>query len=779
MSDKLPSEEVQRLLKTVVEHFDNEDRAVRERQIRTWRRLKLFWDGLQRVYYSEVAHDWRVYPNEQYQENDQAYYDKPANIFKAYLESIIAALSVTVPPIKCYPDDADNSLDLSTAKAGDKIAQLIYRHNDVPLLWLHALFVFCTEGLLAAYTYTKKDEAYGVYTHNEYEEATENHEIAVCPLCGFEIEDRILDEFSNQERDEYNPGPDDVAIKDILNTGQDICPACGEMVDPEYRQDSVIITRIVGTTTEPKARQCIDVFGGLYVKIPVYARKQSDCPYLIYSYETHYANILEEYPHLRDKLRAGEGKVGQSAGIYNAYEQWGRLSTQYLGEYPRNVNTVRNAWLRPASFNILQEEESERLKKLYPDGAKVVLVNDEFAEACNAALDDSWTLSYNPLADYLHHDPLGMLLVSMQELTNDLISLTVQTIEHGIPQTFADPNVLNFDQYRQQEVAPGSIYPAVPKSGKSVSDAFYEVKTSTLSAEVMPFGDRVQQMAQMVTGALPSIFGGQLSESKTASEYAMSRSQALQRLQNTWKLLTMWWKNVFGKVIPAQMKLIQDDERNVERNQFGEFVNSYIRYAELQGKLGRVELEANENLPMTWQQQKDVVMQLLQAGNPEILGILGAPENLPLIRNAIGLTDFFVPNEDDMEKQYDEIKQLINSEPITIPVDPTMAMQAQMMGMPPPQPQEVPSVEVDPDIDNHELEFEACRSWLISMEGRVAKVDNPNGYRNVLLHAKMHLMIMQQQQMMAAQAQGSVPGAKPKEDTNTPIKQESDVNVNA
>src|SRR5690606_26555161 len=127
----------------------------------------------------------------------------------------------------------------------------------------------------------------------------------------------------------------------------------------------------------------------------------------------------------------------------------------------------------------------------------------------------------------------------------------------------------------------------------------------------------------------------------------MSRAQALQRLQNVWKIFTYWWKEIFGKVIPMYIAEIKDDERDVQRDKDGNFINVFIRKAELEGKIGKVELEANENLPLTWSQQKDVIMQLLQAANPEILAILGAPENLPVIRQAIGLTDFFVPGEED------------------------------------------------------------------------------------------------------------------------------------
>ena len=115
-------EEMKVLLKTVVDHFTEEDKSVRETQIRQWRKLKLYWSGFSRIWYSEVAHDWKVWDQVQLDENsnDNAFYDKPVNVFKAYLESIIAALSISIPSIRCAPDDADNPLDIATAKAGDK-----------------------------------------------------------------------------------------------------------------------------------------------------------------------------------------------------------------------------------------------------------------------------------------------------------------------------------------------------------------------------------------------------------------------------------------------------------------------------------------------------------------------------------------------------------------------------------------------------------------------------------------------------------------------------------
>jgi len=744
---------VQDLLKQVADHFDSEDRAVRERQLRDWRRLKLLWEGFTRVWYSEVAHDWRIWEESINSDNDQEFYDKPINVFRAYLESIIAALSITVPGIKCYPDDADNPLDLMTAKAGDKIALLIKRHNNDPLLFLHALYVIVTEGMVACYSYPKEDKKFGTYDNNKYEDTTE--EAYVCPYCQSRLPDEIM---TNRIMDGFMPEEEDAALHNVIQNIGPLCPECASLLDPELQKSSLIVTRLVGTTKEPKSRICLECYGGLYIKIPNYAMRQEDIPYLIFSYETHYSNVLDRYKELRGAM-SPSGKSGiTSGGLYDPYEQWARLSPQYRGEYPINNVTVRNCWLRPSAFEILPDEDSKLLRKHYPDGAKIVLINDMYADSENESLDDCWTIMQDPMADYLHKRPMGSLLVNVQEITSDIISLALQTIEHGISQTFADPAVLNFDQYRQTEVLPGGVYPAVAKTGKALGEGFFETRTATLSQEVLPFFQQIQQLGQMASGALPSLFGGQIDGSKTASEYSMSRAQALQRLQNVWKMITYWWKDIYAKAIPMYIEEIKDDERQVELDEKGNFINVFVRVAELEGKIGRVELEANENLPITWSQRKDVYMKLLEAQNPKILEALTSPENIRNLAEAIGLDDFNIPGQNDVEKQYEEIRLLINSEPIQQPPSDEQLMMAVQQGATPEQlaqipPTELPSVEIDYDLDNHQIESDICRTYLVSAAGRLLKTENPDGYKNVLLHMKAHLEAIKQKMMEEMQSQ--------------------------
>lgn len=764
-TDKLPDEDIQRALTEVVNHFDKEDRPVRERQIREWKRLKYLWDGIENIYWSEVARNWQTWPFSDVQGNAEAgvsdaYYDKPLNVFKAYLEAIIAALSVTIPAIKCFPDDADNSLDIATAKAGDKISKLVISHQNFTLTWLHALYIFCTEGLIASYNYSKEDKSYGTYKKNKYDEKEVEQDVKgypdICPLCQANLVDENLVE---KQENKFEPNDADSETNSLLNENEVMCPQCMGIINANIRKEKVFIRRLIGETEEPKSRICVEVHGGLFVKVPVYAQKQEDIPYLIYSYETNFVNVLERFPHLKDKITNGQGSY--RSGSYDPYERWARLPVQYRGDYPMDTPTCRNAWLRPCAFNVLSDDKLiERLKKEYPDGAKVILVNDAFAKVCNESLDDHWTLSYNPLSDCLHFQPLGATLVNPQEILTEGISLVLQTVEHGVAQTFFDPQVLDADQYKNSEVVVGGMYPTKPVSGKKIAEGFHTLKTANLSGEVLPFLEKIQELAQLASGSMPTLFGAQAAgSSKTVGVYSMSRAQSLQRLNTTWKMLLAWQKDTFAKVIPAYMEDIVEDERHVERLKDGSFVNVFIRRAELEGKIGKIELEATEHLPVNWAQKKEAVMQLLQAGNPMVMQMLSAPENIQIISEIIGLDDLKVPGEEDRQKQYDEIRLLSQSEPIIMPAG--MGPQGPM------QEQEIPSVDVDPLLDNNAIHAEICKNYLLGDAGRQLKMDNPPGYRNILLHLQRHINL-QQAQFMEQQSQGQSqrPGEDAENDNN-------------
>jgi len=178
----------------------------------------------------------------------------------------------------------------------------------------------------------------------------------------------------------------------------------------------------------------------------------------------------------------------------------------------------------------------------------------------------------------------------------------------------------------------------------------------------------------------------------------------------------------------------------------------------------------------------------MELQNDTILEALSSPENIKNLAEAIGLDDFIVPGQDDVEKQHEEIRLLINSEPIEQPPTDEQLMMAVQQGATPEQlgqipPTQLPSVEIDYDLDNHQIEADTCRSYLVSAAGRLLKGENPAGYQNVLLHMKAHLeatkqkamedMMQQQQQQMMAQQSQQAAGAPP--GTNQPLTENANV----
>src|SRR6202049_1091938 len=118
----------------------------------------------------------------------------------------------------------------------------------------------------------------------------------------------------------------------------------------------------------------------------------------------------------------------------------------------------------------------------------------------------------------------------------------------------------------------------------------------------------------------------------------------------------------------------------------------------------------------------------------------------------MGLNEMVIPGEDSATKQKREIQILLSSPPITFPPQPQRVMGPngvpviQMIAAPP-----QPTVPIDETFDDHDVEFGECQDYANSDQGQSARKENPKGFANFTLHAKMHLQIIQQKQQAAAQ----------------------------
>lgn len=738
MAPDLP-EDIQRDVYGLAIALELEDKEMRDSRLLDWRRNEDYWNGIQNGFYSALANGYisgygtnlGVQIPSQGGDEEVDEYNSTVNIYRAHGESIIAALSTGLPHVRFFPKNADNPDDISTSKASSKISEMIQKQNKAQWLFLHALYLLYTSPFIAAHTYRHENEKYGSKKEPVMGTVPMYMKEQTCQKCGSQIgpmensEQPFLPtmevpEASMMEGMEDMPPPEmaEGMMQDPLMTAPQeqpqmpICPQCGPTaVSVEYYQEDV--PSVIDYKEVPKARECIDVYGALNIKVSHTASNFEESPYLILEREVHYTYLRGLYPDHADKI--------------DTYLSQEALHRRTYAPDAKGVCSYSECYIRPWAYNFYLKTNNPTfnvLKSQFPEGLKICFVHELVLaiEPCN--VDDEWTLTKSPLNRYIHGPAVGDPAIPCQDMRNDLVYMTLDTVKHGVGDTFANPDVLDFTQYSKFKNQPGSVFPAKPKRGESLSDAFVSIKSATLSQEVKEFWAQVDQDAQFVLGDFPSVFGGaQQSGSRTLGEYIESQSRALQRLSTPWKMLSLWWASVMSKSVNSYIKHALDDEYFV-KSQGDSYENIWIRSAELNGELGEVESDISEQFPVTWSQKNAMFMKFISENPIEpILATMFHPENTHQVAEILGMSDLHIPGMSDRQKQLREISQLLKGQP------DQMAM--------------MPSVMPDTDVDNHEVHMEAIKAWATSEAGMEAKTNNPMGYANVIFHLRQHQLLMQ------------------------------------
>src|SRR5258706_5885344 len=147
------SDEAKKALKDICDNLEKADKPAWDRMVKEFKRLTYFWHGVHHLFWNEIAKDWRT-PEQALEERPDLDIDpddlnKIIQIYKAHGESIIAALSASLPSTAFFPKDADNSDDIMAAKAHSKLAELIQKQNEAPLAFVKAMYTVFNCGVVA------------------------------------------------------------------------------------------------------------------------------------------------------------------------------------------------------------------------------------------------------------------------------------------------------------------------------------------------------------------------------------------------------------------------------------------------------------------------------------------------------------------------------------------------------------------------------------------------------------------------------------------------------
>lgn len=718
-------EELGKNVLSIARGFEREHETIRDEHLLQKKKGEYFFRGHQRLYYDYEARDYRAFHESPDYESDEDEPNRIFNVYRAHGEAVIAALTIEVPGINFLPDDTKNANDIDTARNFSAAALLIQRHNDIELRYSFAVYLAWISPLVAAYHYLKEDKKYGVVSTPQYKDETQLKIEWVCQRCEARLDEQ-----------------------------ETICPNCSSK-DIKKIESEEQVSVFKGMEDMPKSRIEIKIYGVDHVKVSPYARTQEDTPYLILEFDEHISEA---------RARTGRDLSGHTDE--RSYERSTRNPSGWEGDDANRV-TTQCIWLRPCAYYYESTAIGQELTKLFPDGIYAEVINEEVIEVRNEKLDDVWTLWQSPVSSHIHMNPIGQPLFDPQEVQNDIVNLTVDTMGQAIPETFADPQVLDFEQYSKTRRKPGMVTQAKALAGRAMGEGFFTTRTATLSQEVDKFDSKVQQYSQLLVGAFPSIYGGTIQGgSKTYAEYAASRQQALQRLSLIHKAATRWWAKVMEKCVPIYVDSLLEDERYTASIGPGEFLNLTIQSDAVRGKIGHVEPSAGNQLPMSWGQQRDIIMELLKMNSDEINAVLFSPENTHMLVRLSGLPDLKIPGDESRTKQYREILQII-----------ALGQDSDDMGPISETGEVISPVQVDPIVDDHAVEAQICKSFLQSKEGQDLKLNQPKVYALILAHHNEHVQAMNSGARNPAI--GAAQSNQPSQGTAAVPPESGEVNANA
>ena len=522
----------------------------------------------------------------------------------------------------------------------------------------------------------------------------------------------------------------------------------------------------------PRGREVAEVYGKLEHKVPINAMTLGDCPFCQVSKEYDYAYVKGMFPDKADKIKpgsagAGENELDRIARINVALA----LEASYVtGDSMVRDCTVQRTWFRPAMFmEVADMGTRAELLNEFPDGCVAVIAGEAFIYARQESMDDHLTLIQAFPGSGMNRMALGSKLLSIQKRVNNWIDLMNDYFIRCVPQRWFNVALGDPNQIKEQASVPGAMIPYDASSLQNqAATGIAPIWVEPAPQQNPAMADMIEQfinpLAQLLTGALPSLFGAPSNtDASSGVAVGIQRDQALGRLGTPWHSIQVGTANYFAQAVRLAARMRTEPICGMDGD-----TAVRIEISELKGQVLAFP-ESGANFPESWvQKQSRYQMLLMDSQNPLVGQFLSAtPLNMRTAVRMAGIEELEMPQADAWEKQTGEIELLTKAAPAPNPQQQQAMMQAQqgtaalvqreqaggtvapqegqaaMQAMQAAQqmPPLVSSIPVDNECDDHETEMKTCLWWLNSPSGRAMKSGSPEeraGWLNVKLHMLAH-----------------------------------------
>src|SRR5215469_4044899 len=613
------------------------------------------------------------------------------NIYNAYSQIIISALTREVPSPRFSPVDKDNDADITAAQNADKLKKEIELRNKMKQLMSEMARFLWTDGLAVFFSrYMKDGQRFGYEEPHEEELEEETVPETEEAISAQEEQSGVAEAVEGETSTGDEGGPDDVRESDL----------------PESEMGGEQQSR-----REPKGRETIEVGGALEWKFPIKEDCLAECSYAQHSHEIDLQIARARYPEYAEKIKAWQGGPGG-----DDIDRLARINTR-LGVMDNYLTTDSAAydvteqitWFRTCALLEVKVKDvrDSLIQKAGEDGLRVIHCGETFCEGRQLSMDDQLTLVHALPGDGINRPGLGDWLVPIQKVLNNWMELADDYFIRGVPNKWMDNEMFDVEKIRDQVNMVGAIHPFDREEGVTMEQVVWEETPVAFPPQLSEFISLFQEgLPQLLCGAFPALSGGgDSSPTDTYGGMLVQRDQAIGRVGIPWRHIKEAIACVFRQAIsclahnstePVQI----EENRESIRIEMEDLKGNFLAYP-----------ETDENFPESPTQKTNRVAVLMTdaATNPFVAQFLDTPDNLELIKNASGLEDLVLPALESRDKQLGENVELLKAGPVPNPqiqkiklqiaeaaTDPMMAQQipvlTQQMATLPPL---VSSVEID------------------------------------------------------------------------------------
>ena len=702
------------------------------------------------------------------QRNNNTIYD--TNVYGSKGDIIVAALSREVPKVEFFPADPDYGPDIVAAEEAERFKEIWGRNNNLRALLVECARIFWNEDRVLAWTrFELNGQLYGFEGDRDGETAPVTAEDILNPpdavATGQDGLDEVLEQLvppADEQTEDHDEDEDDDSEQSNASQPEGLEPIANK---------------------KPRGREVTTLHGKLDHKVPIAVDSIKDMQFVQLFQDLDVAIAKAYAPWIADKIKPGGD--GQSEveldRIARENTRQAVLGAYVTGDSFQRHTVVKHTWFRPSMFMDEKVNDQARadLMEAFPNGALLVKVGANFAFARNESMDKHLAISHPFSGKGQNRRALGTSMISVQKRINDWVDLLDDYFKRTVSKKWMNAEAFDIQAIQGQTNVPGSTGAFQPQPGLTTMDQYIMIEPTPQPQPAMWEAIKyfIEQLADVITGAMPSLFGAATGEN-TVGNAEIQRDQALQRVGCPWNNV----QDLFAECVRQAVGCAADCREGQKISQsFKDIGVVSVNTANLAGNV-LCYPESNPAFPESWNQREAKLMKMVDASsqNPALQAMLFSPENLPVLQDGIRMKKFKVPGATSITKQKAEMEILLRSGPMPNPqvlkiqqtlmqaaaemqpkldagqpADPKeIAMVKQLQQMEQTLPPTVSTVPVAQDESElHTVEASQCLEWLNGSEGQKFKYGTPQqraAYENVHIHWQEH--VTQAKKIAAANA---------------------------